>query len=806
MATLVLYAGLLYLTYDLFTKTPAGFIPTQDMGYLLANVQLTDSVSLERTKAIMDRCEAIAKNTPGVRHTQAMTGQSMLLSANGSNFGSMFCIFDPFDKRNNPNIDGSDLLLIPSATGRSVLPVEGPELKGEGNKPNEKRVVLADINHLLHIRIFNREGRIIVDTSEVKLKGTPKDSVAIAKDIESLKKDRRRPERDQGPEEGSRDRDRASRSVKAPSRIWPRTRNRRGWRAASRPSRSGSCGRLASSRAGPGRRRREVVAAVKAILGRIHLEGETIIADLRERFLKEVGEAVTTVLGPPPVRGVGRAGGFKLMVEDRGDNSLATLQGQTDNLVDKAKLNPSLTSMAATFRANVPQFYVDVNRAECMTKDVRLQDLFDTLRIYLGSLYVNDFNRFGRTWQVIVQADPKFRNSIDYVSRLKVRNSQGTMVPVGTLASLKQINGPLVLTRYNMYPAAPINGAAAPGFSSGDAIATMQSLADHELLKSMTTEWTELAYLELQAGNTAIIVFAFAVVMVFLVLAAQYESWSLPLAIILVVPMCLLSAVIGVRIAGEDVNIFTQIGFVVLVGLASKNAILIVEFAKQRRELGDSRLEATMKACTLRLRPIIMTSVAFILGVLPLLTGHGAGAEMRRTLGTTVFSGMLGVTVFGIFLTPVFFSVIDWLGETRVFSSLKMRRGGRFVLLAIIYLVFPPLLLIYPFQARRGRDRREAREVKPAPIPELPPEMDKGRRSRSPTAKANFSSRNKTPGLIHVALLYRSADLCVGTLDCHHPRRRPRGLGVADRAVSRHHAPHGGGLRLLPWRQCQGGA
>ncbi len=224
----------------------------------------------------------------------------------------------------------------------------------------------------------------------------------------------------------------------------------------------------------------EVVAKVKAIIGRIDLRGESIIADLRGRFAKEVPEAVITVLGPPPVRGVGRAGGFKIMVEDRGDNSLATLQGQTDNLIDKARTAtkvvddrpiPVFTSLAATFRANVPQFYVDVNRAEVMTKDVRLQDLFDTLRIYLGSLYVNDFNRFGRTWQVIVQADPKFRNAIEYVPQLKVRNTQGTMVPVGTLASLKQINGPLVLTRYNMYPAAPINGAAAPGISSGEAIA-----------------------------------------------------------------------------------------------------------------------------------------------------------------------------------------------------------------------------------------------------------------------------------------------------------------------------------------------
>jgi multidrug efflux pump len=428
------------------------------------------------------------------------------------------------------------------------------------------------------------------------------------------------------------------------------------------------------------------------------------------------------------------------MVEDRGDNSLSTLQGQTDELVNQAsklraidageflgrakplpqeekdKLakegkNPLvLTSMVSTFRANVPQFFVDVNRSECMTKEVALKDLFDTLRINLGSLYVNDFNRFGRTWQVIVQADDKFRNVIEYVPRLKVRNARGMMVPVGTLASIRPKNGPLVLTRYNTHPAAPVNGAAAPGQSSGEAIAAMQALSNNQLLKSMSTEWTELAYLELQAGSTAMIVFGFAVVMVFLVLAAQYESWSLPMAIILVVPMCLLSAVVGVRTAGEDINIFTQIGFVVLVGLASKNAILIVEFAKKKRDAGEPRRQAALEACTLRLRPIVMTSFAFILGVLPLLTGHGAGAEMRRTLGTTVFSGMLGVTIFGVFLTPVFFYVIDWLGETRFFASPTVRRIAG----------FPLAILSLQFLRRPGRPFGRP-TAKPAPIPDLEP-------------------------------------------------------------------------------------
>ncbi len=503
---IILYGGLLYLTQTVFKSTPSGFIPTQDMGYLLANVQLPDSTSLERTMEIMDRCEQIAKSTPGILHTQAITGQSLLLSANGSNFGSMFCIFKPFDER--------------------------------------------------------------------------------------------------------------------------RTKE---------------------------------------------LYGEAIIAKLRKRFAAEVPEATTTVLGPPPVRGVGRAGGFKLMVEDRGDLKSKVLQQQTDSFVDKARKDTRLTSLVATFRANVPQFFVNVNRAESMTKEVSLRDLFETLNVYLGSRYVNDFNLFGRTWQVVVQADPKFRNSIDYVPHLQVRNARGTMVPIGAIASIDAENGPLVLTRYNMYPASPVNGAAAAGTSSGEAIKIMETMGRDTLLPTMATEWTELAYLELQAGNTALIVFGVAVLMVFLVLAAQYESWSMPLAIIMVVPMCLLSAIIGVNIAKEDVNIFTQIGFVVLVGLASKNAILIVEFAKQRRDAGESRRDATLAACSLRLRPIIMTSLAFILGVFPLLYGHGAGAEMRRTLGTTVFSGMLGVTIFGIFLTPVFFFVIDWLGECRLFTHPLVR-------------------------------------------------------------------------------------------------------------------------------------
>jgi multidrug efflux pump len=401
------------------------------------------------------------------------------------------------------------------------------------------------------------------------------------------------------------------------------------------------------------------------------LYGEAIAATLRKKFAAEVPEAMLTVLGPPPVRGVGRAGGFKLMVEDRGDSGPETLQGQTENLVDAASEEPGLVGLTSVFRANVPSLFVDVNRTEAMIKKVSLRDLYDTMRIYLGSLYVNDFNKFGRTWQVVVQAEPRFRNQMEDVRRLKVRNALGQMVPLGTVADVKEVNGPLIITRYNMYPAAPINGSAAPGVSSGEAIKLMEGLADQNLLRTMSYEWTELAFLELQAGNTAMIVFGFAVVMVFLVLAAQYESWSLPLAIILVVPMCLLSAIVGVQIGKQDVNIFTQIGFVVLVGLASKNAILIVEFAKQRRDAGEGRRKAILDACALRLRPIMMTSFAFILGVVPLVLATGAGAAARVSLGLAVFSGMIASTCLAVLFVPSFFVLLQSFEERR-----KARKRG----------------------------------------------------------------------------------------------------------------------------------
>ncbi len=396
------------------------------------------------------------------------------------------------------------------------------------------------------------------------------------------------------------------------------------------------------------------------------LRADAIAATLQKRLYKEIEDAMFMVIGAPPVRGLGATGGFKIMIEDRGNNGLEALQDQTDNLVQLGNQQPGLTRLLSVFRANTPQLYVDIDRTKCKTLGVALNDVFDALQIDLGGLYVNDFNQFGRTWQVNAQADIPYRMNPDDVGRLQVRNKRGEMVPLETVAEVKDIGGPFVINRYNMYTAAAINGSLTPGTSSGQAIATMEALAIQQLPSSMAYEWTDLFYLQIIAGSTTLFVFSGAVVLVFLVLAGQYESWSLPLAIIFVVPMCILCSVMGVALAGMDINIFTQIGFVVLVGLASKNAILIVEFAKARRESGVPRFEATIQACNLRLRPIMMTSFAFILGVVPLVISSGAGSEMRRTLGTAVFSGMLGVTMFGIFLTPVFYYVIQWFGDHRL--------------------------------------------------------------------------------------------------------------------------------------------
>jgi multidrug efflux pump len=507
---LLVYGGLLGLTWWGFSRMPSGFIPEQDKGYLLVNVQLPDGASVQRTHDVILRLDRIARSLPGVKSTLGVSGMSILLQANAPNFGSMFVILEPFDKRHDPA-----------------------------------------------------------------------------------------------------------------------------------------------------------------------LRGKAILAELRRRCYRQIPEAMVGVFGPPPVDGLGTAGGFKLMIEDRGDLGLPALQKFTDTLVEHGNHQPGTAGLFTMFRSNTPQLFVDIDRTKVKSLGVQVQDVFNTLQVYLGSLYVNNFNQFGRSWQVNLQAEGRFRNNVREVGDLKVRNGDGQMVPMATVTSIQDVPGPVMVARYNMYPAAAINGNMAPGVSSGQAIKLMEHVANQDLPHTMAFEWTELTLMQILAGNTAMFIFALAVVLVFLVLAAQYESWSLPLAVILVVPMCLLCSIAGVALARMDVNIFTQIGFVVLVGLASKNAILIVEFAKQQRESGIQRREATLTACRLRLRPIMMTSFAFILGVVPLVVAEGAGAEMRRTLGTAVFSGMLGVTFFGIFLTPVFFYVIDRFSQQRTPPGLAQGNPGQ---------------------------------------------------------------------------------------------------------------------------------
>jgi multidrug efflux pump len=378
-----------------------------------------------------------------------------------------------------------------------------------------------------------------------------------------------------------------------------------------------------------------------------------------------IQEAFVAIFPPPPVMGLGTIGGFRLQIQDRGGLGFMELYKVTQNVLAKSREVPELAGLFSSYQVNVPQIDADIDREKAKTHGVEISDIFDTLQAYLGSFYVNDFNRFGRTYQVNVQADQQFRLESDQIGQLKVRNAAGDMVPLSTFVKVKDSAGPDRVSHYNGYITAEINGGAAPGYSSGQAEAAITRLLQQELPNGMSFEWTELTYQQILAGNTAIFVFPLCVLLAFLVLAAQYESWSLPLAVILIVPMTLLSAIAGVIYAGSDNNIFTQIGLIVLVGLACKNAILIVEFAKDKQQEGLGRLEAVLEACRLRLRPILMTSIAFVAGVVPLVLSTGAGAEMRHAMGVAVFSGMLGVTFFGLLLTPVFYLVIRAIVEGR---------------------------------------------------------------------------------------------------------------------------------------------
>jgi multidrug efflux pump subunit AcrB len=514
VAVMLVYGGLLGLTYVGFTRVPAGFIPQQDKGYLIVGIQLPDAAALGRTEKVVREVNRMIlgdeerggkyrgprpaggqlyQSVPGVAHTVAVEGMSLLTNANGSNLGSMFIVLEPFEERS----DG--------------------------------------------------------------------------------------------------------------------------------------------------------------------LHANKILAEVRRR-LAVVQEAQVVVFGAPPVDGLGTAGGFKMQVRDVGSAGLTTLQLSAEALARAGNTAPGLVGVNTTFRANSPQLSAKVDEAKAMSMHVPVGNINEALQVYLGSLYVNDVTLFDRNFQVNVQADPHARLRADDLRQLKVRSTNGQMVPLGTMLDVTEVSGPATVFRYNTKPAAAITGSTVPGVSSGQAITEMRAAAANELPRALDFQWTELTLLQIKAGNTAMFAFGLAVLLVFLILAFQYESWTLPLAVILVVPMCLLCSIVGVALTGGDINIFTQIGFVVLVGLASKNAILIVEYAKVKQEEGVPAREAAVEACRLRLRPIVMTSFAFILGVVPLMIAHGAGAEMRQTLGIAVFSGMLGVTLFGIFLTPVFYCVIDWFG------------------------------------------------------------------------------------------------------------------------------------------------
>ena len=388
------------------------------------------------------------------------------------------------------------------------------------------------------------------------------------------------------------------------------------------------------------------------------LSAQAISQRLQQKFSTNIDEAFIAIFPPPPVRGLGTTGGFKLQLQDRADLGYQALDDALREVLAKTYEDPVLSRVYSNYNVNVPQLFADLDRTKAQQLGIPVDEVFRTMQIYLGSIYVNDFNQFGRTYQVIAQADKEFRSRPQDILRLQTRNTSGQMVPLGTVLDVKESYGPEVASRYNSFRSADLNGDAAPGYSSGQAQEAITKILDETLPRGINFEWTELTYQQILAGNTAIFIFPLCIFFVFLVLAAQYESLTLPIAVILIVPMSILSAILGVYISGGDNNIFTQISLFVLAGLACKNAILIVEFARELEHQGKSVIDAAVEACRLRLRPILMTSFAFIMGVLPLVTSHGAGAEMRQAIGVAVFSGMLGVTFFGLIFTPVFYVML----------------------------------------------------------------------------------------------------------------------------------------------------
>jgi hydrophobe/amphiphile efflux-1 (HAE1) family protein len=491
---LVAYAAILGYGLNEFRKTPAGFIPQQDAGYLIGVTQLPAGASLARTDEVNRRVVDIALKTPGVAHAVNIVGFSGATFTNAPNAGAVFFVLEPFEAR----------------------------------------------------------------------AGDPQKSVA-------------------------------------------------------------------------------------AIQGALF------------QRLAGIQEALVLVVQPPPVRGVGNAGGVRMMIQDRAGRGPQELQGATYAMMGAAAKTPGLTQVFSLFETSTPQLYLDIDRTKAQMLGINVSDVFGALQTYLGSTYVNDFNLLGRTFRVTAQADAAYRLDTKDVLKIRVRNSRGDTVPLGSFTTVRDVSGPYRVPRHNLYPAAELDATAAPGYSQGQAIQAVEKLAAQTLPEGFSYEWTTLAYQQLRAGSTAIFAFMLAVVFVFLVLAAQYESLTLPLAVILIVPMCLVAAITGVILRGQDNNILTQVGFIVLIGLAAKNAILIVEFARQLEDHGRDRWAAAAEAARLRLRPILMTSLAFILGVVPLVWATGAGAELRQTLGTAVFSGMIGVTIFGLIFTPVFYVICRWL-------------------------------------------------------------------------------------------------------------------------------------------------
>jgi hydrophobe/amphiphile efflux-1 (HAE1) family protein len=493
---LVLYGVIIGFGLNEFRKAPQGFIPQQDLGYLIVAAQLPPGASLERTDKVMRQATDMALATPGVLNAINIVGFSGATFTNAPNAGAIFVILDPFDKR-------------------------------------------------------------------------AKDPAQSAAGIQG------------------------------------------------------------------------------ALFGKY----------------AAIREALLLVVQPPPVQGIGNAGGYRMMVEDRAGRGPQALQQAVGAMMGRAATTPGLMQVYSLFEVSTPQLYLDIDRTKAQLLGINMPDVFNALQVNIGSLYINDFNLFGRTFRVQAQAEAPFRLEPKDILSLRVRNSSGETVPLGSFTTIRDITGPYRVPRYNLYPAAELDGSAAPGYSQGQAIQIMEKLAAETLPQGFAYEWTTLAYQQIKAGNTAMFAFLLAVVFVFLVLAAQYESLTMPLAVIMIVPMCLIASIFGVVWRGQDNNILTQVGFIVLIGLAAKNAILIVEFAKQLEDQGRDRWQAATEAAELRLRPILMTSLAFILGVVPLAIAIGAGAELRRALGTAVVSGMIGVTIFGLLFTPVFYVMVRWIED-----------------------------------------------------------------------------------------------------------------------------------------------